>query len=280
MRPSDLRRKWDIPQTIGVCNKARNKAIKRLIGLQLEREKIVLWILVSAVVYALISNFLTLVSPLHTTSCIWNFLASCDETMRNCCYGVIAGISFYLINDFYKNIYKKVDSYNEMYPSLFELWWNLRSLIISINDYKIDRNMSNEELKTSIITYLSHESGEEQLSRRFREIPAQKYQLLCDLWDEASKNKMKFLETYGHIITREEYAKLNDRELDISVDRLNQYTLDDKIILRETKIIISERDIQRAIYLIVRYKTDLALMVNKYSNYYYGYQKGLKQEAF
>ena len=263
-----------------MCNKARNKAIKRLIGLQLKREKVVLWILVSAVVYALISNFLILVSPLHTSSNIWNFLASCDETMRNCCYGVVAGISFYLINDFYKNIYKKVDLYNEMYPSLFELWWNIRLLILSINDNIIDRSLSNEALKTSIITYLSHESGEENPSRRFRKISAQKYQLLCDLWHESMKNKMKFLETYGHIITREEYSKINDRELDISVDRLNQYALDDKTLSRETRITITERDIQRAIYLIVRYKTDLALMVNKYSNYYYGDQNGIKQEAF
>ena len=260
--------------------KARKKAIRWLIVQQIEREKVVLYFLVFAVLYALVSNFLALCSPFSPSTDIWRFMASCDETLRNCCYGVIAGITFYIINDFYKNIYQKVDLYNEMYPGLYDLWWNIKLLILCINDNKIDRSLSNEELKTSIITYLSHESGEERAYRRTRKISAREYQLLCNLWTEASEDKKKYLETYGHLITRVEYSKLNDRELDISVERLNGYAPDDEHISKDMMISITERDLQRAIYLILKYKTDLALMVNKYSIYYYGNQRGVRKDAF
>lgn len=256
-------------------NKERNKAILRLMRQRIGTEKSVLFILFISFSYALGSNILT-----HYCLIKYNILVSIDETLRNVFYGVIAGIAFYLANDFYKNAYKKVDSYSAMYPSLYSLWLRTYQLILAINKHELDKTQSIDELLSSIMSNIC-EGNEEETSHRYNiEISADKFQLLYILWSDVLKDKVKFLETYGNAIEREEYSKLNDKGLDISVERLKEYAPNDEQIAKAKMVKICNYDIQRTIYLILNYKTDLASMVNKYSIFYYGNQIGIRKNAF
>ena len=118
-------------------NPERNKAIGQLLRQGAKNERMVLWALSFSVIYALVSNFLTHCPPLPLSANILDIMASIDETIRNCCYGIIAGISFYLLNDFYKNAYKKVDIYNDMYPNLYNLWLKPYQLVLALYNLRL-----------------------------------------------------------------------------------------------------------------------------------------------
>ena len=186
----------------------------------------------------------------------------------------------YLINDFYKNAYKKVDLYNDMYPSLYNLWLKIYQLVLAINNRQLDESLSNDTLHTSIITNLCGVTNEDTTRKIDRDVSADMFHILYILWSDAIKDKYKFLEVYGNIVEREEYSKLNDKELDISVERLKEYVPKDEQIVKALPITIRDYDIERSVYLILKYKTDLASMVNKYSIYYYGNQRGIRTDAF
>lgn len=258
----------------------RNKAIWQLLCRDARRERYVLLILVFSVLYALLSNLLTYCPPLHLPIPVLNIMASVDETLRNCCYGLIAGITFYLLNDLYKNVYKKVDLYNEMYPYLYKLWLKTYQLVLALNDHKLDESQTNEELHASIILNLCGPSEEEPSMRSTSEILASEVHLLNAFWPDILKDREKFLNVYGDIITREEYSKLNDKELDTSVERLKGYEPNNEEIISGMEITIRDYDIQRAIYLILNFKADLAAMVNKYSINYYNEERGIRKDAF
>lgn len=261
-------------------NKARNKAIRRLMCQRLKKEYMVLCILAFSVIYAFVSNIFMHCSPLNLPPNVLDIMASIDETMRNCCYGVIASVTFYLINDFYKNSYKKVDLYNDMYPSLYNLWLKIYQLVLAINNRQLDESLSNDTLHTSIIANLCGETNVDTTRKVDRSISADMFHILYVLWSDAIKDKYKFLEVYGHIVEREEYSKLNDKELDISVERLKEYVPKDEQKVKALPITIRDYDIERSVYLILKHKSDLASMVNKYSIYYYGNQRGIRTDAF
>ena len=247
---------------------------------RLKKDTMVLCILAFSVIYAMVSNILTHFSPLNLSPNVLDIMASIDETMRNCCYGVIVSITFYLINDFYKNAYKKVDLYNDMYPSLYNLWLKIYQLVLAINNHQLDESLNNDTLHASIITNLCGEINEETTRKIDRNVSADMFHILYTLWSDAIKDKNKFLEVYGHIVEREEYSKLNDKELEISVKRLKEYVPKEEQITKAMPITIRDYDIERPVYLILKYKTDLASMVNKYSVYYYGNQRGVRTDAF
>ena len=261
-------------------SKSRNKAILRLMRQGYKKEGIVLFVLSFSLIYALTSNLLTHCTPLPLPTNVLDILDSVDVTCRNACYGLIASTAFYLFNDFYKNSYKKVDIYSDMYPSLYNLWLKSYQLVFALNNFNIEKSLTNEELQTSIIINFCKQEREEQTNRTTRKISSDLFHLLYMGWDDALKDKRKFLETYGHILEREEHAKLNDKELDTSLERLKEYVPSDEQIAKAIPITIRDYDIQRAIYLILKYKTDLASMVNKYSVFYYGDQRGIRKDAF
>lgn len=263
--------------------KARNKAIWQLMCQNAKKESNVLCIGTLSFLYAIVSNLLEQYSLLPFSNNTLYVLSSLDVTIRNCCYGLVAGITFYLLNDFYKNAYKKVDLYNDMYPSLYRLWLKIYQLILAINNHTLDQTQSNDELHSSIITNLCgiQDKGDEHTARKMtQEILACDYHLLFVMWSDISKDKEKYLKTYGHIITREEYSKLDDKELDIMGERLSENVPNDEQIRNGMSITIRNYDIQRAIYLILTFKTDLALMVNKYAINYYDDQIGIRKDAF
>lgn len=260
--------------------KTRNKAIWQLIRQKIIKERMVLYVLTFSLIYALVSNILTHCSPLNLPTRVLGVMASIDETLRNCCYGVIASITFYLINDFYKNVYKKVDLYNDMYPSIYRLWLKVYQLLLAINNFELDDTLTNDALQASIIKNLRMNKKDNSSRNVNIDIRANLFHIINVMWEDAIKDKEKFLEVYGHIIEREEYSKLNDKELDISVERLKEYTPDDEHIVKALPITIRDYEIQRAIYLIIKYKSDLASMVNKYSIFYYGKERGIRKDAF
>ena len=63
-------------------------------------------------------------------------------------------------------------------------------------------------------------------------------------------------------------------------ERLKEYSPNDNQIREGKLILIRDYDIQRALYLILNFKTDMAKMVNKYSVFYYGDQRGVRKDAF
>ena len=245
-----------------------------------KKERMVLWVLTISVCYALISNLLTHCSPLPLSANVLDVMASIDETIRNCCYGLIAGISFYLSNDFYKNTYRKVDLYNNMYPSLYVLWLHTYQLVLALNNNKLDKSQNNDELHSSIMTNLCKQSDKEMSCSMKREIPFDIFHILYILWSDIVKEKAKFLEVYGHIIEREEHAKLNDKEIDISIEMLKEFVPEKDYSVAIDHITIRDHVLQHTIYLILNFKTDLAAMVNKYSIYYYGNQETIGKDAF
>ena len=261
-------------------SKARNEAILRLMRQGYKKEGIVLFVLSISFIYALASNLLTHCTPLPLPANVLDILASIDETIRNTCYGLIASTAFYLAIDFYKSAYKMVDIYNDMYPSLYNLWLKTYQLVYAMNGFKLDKSQNNDELQASIIMNFCKQEKEDLTNKMTRKISSDLFHLLYVQWDDALKDKEKFLETYGHILEREEHAKLNDKELNTTLERLKEYVPSDEQIAKAIRITISNYDIQRTIYLILKYKTDLASMVNKYSIFYYGDQRGIRKDAF
>lgn len=261
-------------------SKARNVAILRLMHQGYKREGIVLFVLSFSLMYALASNILTHCSPLPLPTNVLDILASIDETFRNACYGLIASTAFYLAIDFYKSAYTKIDVYNDMYPSLYNLWLKTYQLVYALNGFKLDKSLNKEELQASIIMNFCKQAKEESTNKMTRIISSDLFHLLYVEWDDALKDKEKFLETYGHILEREEHSKLNDKELDTLLERLKEYAPSDEQIAKAKPLTIRDYDIQRAIYLILKYKADLASMVNKYSIFYYGEQRGIRKDAF
>lgn len=260
--------------------KERNKAIWRLMRQRKDNERLVLYVLALSILYALVSNLLTHCSPLNLPPNVLDCMPSIDETLRNICYGIVASATFYLLNDFYKNAYKKVDLYNDMYPSLYRLWLKVYQLVLLINNRELDETPTNEELLASIIKNLRVDKEEDATRSLNIDIRPDLFHIIYVMWEDALKDKEKFLEVYGHVIEREEYSKLNDKELDISLERIKTIYPGDEHIAKGLPITISDYDIQRAIYLILKYKSDLASMVNRCSIYYYDEERGIRKDAF
>ena len=62
--------------------------------------------------------------------------------------------------------------------------------------------------------------------------------------------------------------------------RLKGYIPEEEKIRHGLSITIRDYDIQRAIYLIITFNTDLAMMVNRYSVNYYGDLPGIRKDAY
>lgn len=259
--------------------KLRNKAIKRLFRLELKEEKMLRWVLRCSFAYALLSNILLECPALPLPSQVLYIMASIDETLRNFCYGLFASTIFYILIDFYKNKCKTVDARNEMYPSLYTLWHKSYQLVLTLNNQALDKTLSDKELLSSINSSLcGQEEGKSSPSTC--KISADKIHFLYIFWSDLLKDKVKFLDLYGSLISSEEYSQLNDKELDYSIEVLNEYLPSDDQIRKAETITVRKHSIQRAIYLIITFKRNLANMVNKYSVYYYDDEIGIKRNAF
>jgi len=257
--------------------KARRRIIiKQLVLERLRDERVVLTILCIAIFYALVSNILLHVPPLRINPILLDMMASLDDVIRNCCYGVVASIAFYFLNDYYKKIESKVDEYCGMYPDLYELWLKVYQLVLALSNQKCVSKQNQKETIDDIVQYVCKNN----IDSRDLEVEVDIYHTMLLLWTELFKEKKKFLEVYGNTISREEYFKLNDNEYATSLEILNDAMPKMNNYEKGMTVSISSHYLQRTIYLIVKYKSDLAKMVNKYSRYYYGNQRGIRTDAF
>ena len=252
-------------------NKTKGQIFRQTFRKQLKNESILITLFLVALIYAFLSNIFLRCTPLCIDRGILNIMASVDDLFRNCCYGLIVSILFYVINDYYKNIGSKIDGYNEMFPELYEMWW---SLFYSLS-FETDDQYNESKGIDSNYNILYHHFKEGKKDKEFSplniiQIPFDKFNHLQCMWQTALENKKKFLEIYGNIINRKEYSQLAYSEYDISLAIVNSAIEDIKIFNNREHVCITERNLQRALYLIVQYELYLAKMVNKYSEFYYG----------
>lgn len=257
----------------------RDRIIWKLVRERYKGEIVIRLALLLSIAYATISCFMLRYNPIDINPVILDIMATFDEVIRNCCYSVIAGIVFYILNDFYKNIYSLVDTYNGMYPELYKLWLKVYQLILSLNEYKYDESPKDDVYNLLLANFVKeddiHQAGFGNV-----EIPYDKGHLLLFLWTDVNTERRKFLETYGNIISRNEYSKLNNNEYDVGVDILKEAIPQIEHYEKDMTVTISNHCIQRTIFLICILKNDLVTMANKYSKFYYENQKGIRTDVF
>ena len=100
------------------------------------------------------------------------------------------------------------------------------------------------------------------------------------LWLNVDKDKTKFLDIYGKIISRVEYSKLDDKENDLLLEELKLLLPKEKHFTKGMAVTMNDHAIERLVYIILLYKSNLASMVNKYSEYYYCKQPLIRKDAF
>jgi len=259
--------------------KLRSKIIIKKFCENINKERIVKWFFIGSGLYALASNLLLHCSPLNINPTILYNMAALDETLRNFSYGIFASITFYLINDFYKNIYSKVDLYNEMYPDLYNLWLKVYQLVLALTDYKLKENQSNDEIKNIILNNIRLKDNDGKDIHQ-SQIPIDYFHLMYVLWLNVDKDKTKFLDIYGKIISRVEYSKLDDKENDLLLEELKLLLPKEKHFTKGMAVTMNDHAIERLVYIILLYKSNLASMVNKYSEYYYCKQPLIRKDAF
>lgn len=258
---------------------SRYKVLTKLLIEGLFNEFPLLFICSLAIIYAFVSNFLLSFPPLNISETTLHVLSSIDVVLRNCCYGIVAGVIFYFINDFFKNIVKNIDSYNEMYPDVYNLWLKSHQLVLALSGYKYNESHDQETVMGLMTSYFY---GKKKLHRSYSKISIDldRFHLLVILWTEANKDKNKFLDAYGPIISRSEYSKLNDKELDTSLERITAIMPNVDYFEKGMTVEVWDNDIQRVLFLILNYKSCLVNMVNKYSKYYYADERGIRKDAF
>ena len=240
-------------------------------------ERILRLALYITIPYTLISNFLSHCPPLSMDYWILSIMDSLDVVIRNCCYGVIAGIAFYFFNDFHKSIGSKIDKYNGMFSELHKLWWGIYNPLSNVNSNTYDESKDIITNIQYIYQYLyENKTGKEINAQTILEIPRDRLSYINYKWQTAQEEKKKFLEIYGNIISREEYSRMAYSEYDISIEVLKTAFSDIMVIDEKEYVCITERNLQRALYLMVQFEKDLAKMVNKYFEFYYGDYKSIK----
>ena len=257
----------------------RDRIIWKLVRERYKGEIVIRLALLLSIAYATISCFMLRCNPININPVILDIMATFDEVIRNCCYSVIAGTVFYFLNDFYKNIYSLVDTYNSMYPELYKLWLKVYQLILSLSDYKYDISHKDDVYNLLLTSFIKEDDIHKAVFRKV-EIPYDKCHLLLCLWTDVNTDRRKFLETHGNIISREEYSKLNYNEYDASVDILKESMPEIEHYEKDMTVSISNHYIRKTIFLICTIKNDLVTMANKYSKFYYENQKGIITDVF
>lgn len=247
----------------------RSKVIRRILKLKLKDERIAKWSFIIASIYALISNFLYRCPPLNIDPTILNVMASVDDVIRNCCYGVMASISFYIFHDFIENHKAKVDLYNDMFEELDKLHCRVQWFIKSACNNQFDEKQDIEQTVKGIYSHLCINEKENFTGISTNKIPIHDFYHVQTEWSFIQSQKKKFLEAYGNDINRVEFFKLNSSEYDISNERLTNAMPEVETFEEGMTVTIRDYDILRASRLFVEFYLDLSKMVEKYSIYKY-----------
>lgn len=256
---------------MGKIIRTYSQILKRELQLRLRQEEFLIRLLIAALAYSLISNVISKCCPIMCIAILANIGNAIDELLRNICYSIIAGIVFYIINDLYKNVVKRVSEMDKMFHELLYLQVNANILLSYISSDKYDKSMSREQAFQCIMKYICNEDIEFNIVgslSKTRTIAVDVISIFVNKWREINKMQATFLTTYGDLLEREEILKLN---------RCNDY-LDSEIIdylnmqlenTNEEFVQVLEHGIALIVNRFIGYKIYLTDLAKKYINYNY-----------
>ena len=242
--------------------KTRSQVQRMLLLQRLGNEKMLLLLLFFAFAYSLASNIISKCCPIDCDPQWANIGNALDDVIKNISYGIFVGVFFYIVNDVYKNVVEKTKNLNRIHAY---------SMVYDLCDEEYDKNMSEEQLFQCIMTKLCNEDDEFHLIGsilKTRHISTEKLTYLIDKWEEANTMRNLFLNTYGDLITRDEFFNLNgfgNSWASVLIRRGEELIRN----FDREEIDVNDRDIAGIVNCIVRYKFTLTDLTRKYLKYSY-----------
>lgn len=251
--------------------RTHSQIIKREMQLRLTQENTLVLFFIAALAYCLISIIVSNCCPIECVSLLANIGNAVDDLFRNICYGIIAGVIFYFINDIYRNVIMRVSDMDSMFGELLLLYSNACNMLqtISNNTYNncmdlkqgykcIMKNLCNEDVEFRYFgnPYISHI------------IKVDDCALLVNKWKDANKVRYDFLCAYGELLERQEIYRLNGFDDSLVSDIVS--FLSRRIEEADGEIIqISDYDITVIVNRTINYKKYLTYLAKKYVKYNY-----------
>lgn len=246
-----------------------SQILKSEILRRLKQEKIIIFFFLLALIYILISNIVSKCSPIECGFA--NLGNALDEFVKNVCYGIVAGILFYLINDFYKNVVKHIQEMDTMFHELHKLQVNACYMVQAICGDNYDKIKSREQMFQCMMKCLCNEKEEFKVFGnlfKFYRIKVEDYIFLIDKWKEANKLQRDFLSAYGDLLQREEIYRLNSFDNNLLSETIRY--IDMQIYNSNKEFVeIRECDITIIVNIIISNKIYLTDLARKYIYYAY-----------
>lgn len=261
--------------------RTRPQIVKHEILLRLKQEKTLICLFITALVYSLISNIISKFCPIECDVKLANIGNTIDELLRNICYSILAGVIFYLINDLYKNVVKRVYEIDQMFHELLNLQLRAWNFLSTIGNNKYDRNMSREQAFQCIMKNICNEDVEFNIMGsflKFHAIEVGDCVTIVDKWRELNKMQATFLVTYGDLLERKEILILN-RCNDYSVSEIIDYLNFQLENTHEEFVQVREHDIALVVNRIIGYKIYLTDLAKKYIHYNYSRSLYLRRQC-
>ncbi len=260
----------------------RLKIIYQQFCQQIKEEKILRWAFIIAVTYSLASFFLRDVNLFNNSTFIY-ILRGIDEVIRNCCYGIIAGIIFYIINDLYKTVWSKVDIYNDMYKELYSLWLYIYQMILMCYE-NFDENSTEKDIQKELLSFIFGKEKQDYELMHFSsidEVPIDNFHLVMVMWKEANRKRHDFLVTFGNMLSRSEFIELSDYGYDYSYEKLKeQFPVNKETFIPKETIVINSFDTVQAILRIIKYKRVITNITGNYAKFYYDNTRLVRTDVF
>lgn len=249
----------------------RSKIIIQQLASVLIENRVLIAILLISLCYAFLSNLLSNICLIFCDPWIVNVGNAIDDVVRNTCYGIIAGITFFLVNDVYTNAIKKVDDYDALFKELYMANFEASSLLKAISGDKYVKEMNREQLFNAIMTYICNEDDEFQQIGSFtkiRHLPINYCGILIAKWHDSNCKRKEFLATFGDLLTRGEQLKLNRFEDNLATELIKKLEIMIQTSSNNQFVDFRDCDIAVIVNWIIGYKmviTDLAKRYIKYS---------------
>lgn len=238
---------------------------------RIKHEKLLIAILILAAIYVISSIIISNCCPIECDKCFANWGNAINELFKNVCYSIIAGITFYLINDIYKNALKAVKTYDEMFPVLYRMHDDVLKLVQNIIGDRYDKSMNREKLYSTIMSCLCNEDDEFHMIGTFsknRHLLKEDIAYTIVKEKDFNKDRLIFLEVYGDMLTKDEKFSLNRFGDSLDADVVRSV----EILLAKTNqeyIDIIDVDISTIIRWLVNYKCYLKDLSKKYIKFAY-----------
>jgi hypothetical protein len=253
-------------------NRTYSQVLKREIQKWIEEEKILKHIFTIALIYSLVSNIVSKCCPIECSAEIANIGNAIDELLKNICYSVLAGIIFYVINDVYKNLVKRISETDKMFYELLRLQTSANSTLYMLSGIKYNKSMHREQTYQSIMAYLFNEDVDYQTIGEVTKIRLLRLEdcvAIITKWKDLMKMQEDLVAVYGDLLERDEVSRLNYLN-DNMVLRIID-SLDMQVANNENceYVQISDYGITIIINRIIFYKEFLTKLAKKYVNYSY-----------